>query len=424
MDMPSKELWVGVDWADEEHQVCIVDADGELVESFAVPHRADALKDMGRRLRASGRVAGVAIETPRHLIVYQLLAEGFVVYPINPETSHKWCKALSPAGATTDPDQAYALADGLSHHHARLRPLLPDEAQSRELALLCEAEVDLIRQRTAFVNELQHRLKDYFPAAMECFDDWTSPSAWDFVAALPTPQALADAPERKLYAFLKNHHIGAGPRWQDRIARRKEATTWPSDPAMLAVSPWRVQALVALLRTLETQLKSFRRRIEALFAQHPDAQLFASLPGAGPKLAPRLAAHFGSQRGRYESARSVQQLAGCVPVTTKSGKSKKVYCRRACQKPFRNTLHQFAFASLKDSQWARASYDMARDRGQSHARALRTVGAKWVKVVYRMWVSRTPYNEAVYLASLIRHHSPIIQWMQSHENQEKPSRKT
>jgi transposase len=183
MDASSKEIWVGVDWADEEHQVCVVDDDGQVVDAFALPHQAQALNALAARLRLGGRVAGVAIETPRHLIVHQLIAEGFVVYAVNPEVSHKWCKALSVAGASTDPDQAFALADGLRHHHARLRALLPDDTPTRELRLLCEAELDLIEQRTALVNELQDRLKTFHPVPLAWFGEWTSPSAWDFVMA-------------------------------------------------------------------------------------------------------------------------------------------------------------------------------------------------------------------------------------------------
>jgi transposase len=234
--------------------------------------------------------------------------------------------------------------------------------------------------------------------------------------AFPTPQALAEASERTLYAFLKGHRIGLSPKWQERVAARGEATSWPSDPAVQAVMPLRVHALVALLRTLKTQLDELRRRIRAAYRDHPAGALFASLPRSGEKLGPRLLGHFGTQPGRYESARSVQQLAGCVPVTRQSGKSKKVYFRRACQKRFRNALHQYALSSLQGSAWARACYDLACERGQSNAQALRAVGARWIKIIYRMWITHTPYDEAVYLASLIRHGSPIIAWMQSHKN--------
>lgn len=424
MDTWLNALWAGVDWADEEHQVCVVDTAGKVVAAFALPHQAEALQGLGSRLRALGPIAGVAIETPRHLLVHQLLADGFLVYPLNPSISHKWCEALSVAGATHDPSQAFALADGLRHHHERLRPLLPDDPATRELAILCKAEVSLIRNQTALVNQLQATLKDFHPVAIAWFEDWTCPSAWEFAVVFPTPAAVAEAPEKKLYAFLARQHIAASPLWQERIAGRSDAARWPSDPAAEAGLPLLVASLVAVLRTLREELAKHRRRIEALFARQPDAALFDSLPGAGRKLAPRLLAHFGTQRGRYESAKALQQLAGTVPVTQQSGKSKEVRFRRACQKDFRNTMHQFAFCSLRKSEWARAAYHRARDRGQGHAHALRTVAAQWLKIIYRMWVTNTPYNEALYLASLIRHRSPLIAWMQSQNNGEKTSKRT
>ena len=424
MDTPANVLWAGVDWADEAHQVCVVDSAGQVVEAFAVAHQAEALAGLTRRLRSLGQVAGVAIETPRHLVVNQLLADDFVVYPVNPSVSHKWCEALSVAGATDDPSQAFALADGLRHHHERLRPLVPDDPATRQLALLAAAECDLIEEQTSLVLKLEALLKSFHPVAMEWFEDWTSPSAWDFVVAFPTPQAVAGASEKKLYGFLARHHIGASPRWQERIAARKDAAAWPRDPIAETAAPVHVASLVALLRTLAAQLRKFRQRIEGLFEDHPDAALFRSLPAAGRKLAPRLLAHFGTRRERFESARPLQQLAGVAPVTKKSGKHKEVCFRHACQKSFRNALHQFTFCSLRESEWARASYHRARERGQSHAHALRTVGYQWLKIIYRMWVTRTPYNEALYLASLIRHGSPLIAWIHSEKNAEKPSKRT
>jgi len=328
------------------------------------------------------------------------------------------------AGATDDPSQAFALADGLCHHHERLRPLLPEDPNTRQLALECANECDLIEEQTRLVLKLQAILKQSQPWALEWFEDWTSPSAWDFAVVFPNSRALRAAPEKKLYALLARHHIGAGPRWQALIAGRKDAPEWPSDPAAVAAGAAQVARLVALLRTLREQLRKARARIEQLFREHPDAAVFSSLPGAGPKLAPRLLAHFGTQRGRFESARPLQALAGVAPVTKSSGKQKKVSFRHACQKDFRNTMYQFAFCSLRDSEWARASYHRACDRGQSHARALRTVAYQWLKIIHRMWVTHTPYNEALYMASLIRHRSPLITWMQEEARGEKSSKRT
>ena len=269
MDTSLNVLWAGVDWADESHQVCVVDTAGKVVASFAIAHQAEALQGLGSRLRALGPVAGVAIETPRHLIVHQLLAEGFLVYPINPSMSHKWCEGLSVAGATDDPAQAFALADGLCRRHEHLRPLLPDDPKTRELALLCRSEVSLIAHQTALVNQLQAALKEFHPVAAAWFEDWARPSAWDFVVAFPTPAAVAGASKKKLYGFLARHRIPPSRRWQEQIEHHKDASRWPSDPAAEAALPQLVASLVAVLRTLREQLAKLRRRIEALFAEHP-----------------------------------------------------------------------------------------------------------------------------------------------------------
>ncbi|MCP4640875.1 MAG: IS110 family transposase, partial [bacterium] len=254
-----------------------------------------------------------------------------------------------------------------------------------------------------------------YPLAIAWFDDWTTLTAWDFIITFPTPEALRTADRREFMGFLKRHGIRLSPRWSQRVDHERKESTWPSDPVLSDARSVYAIALVRELQTLREQLKAYRKRIEALFAQHPDAALFRSLPGAGPKLAPRLLAAFGSDRGRYESAHSLQQLSGCVPVTRQSGKRRKVLFRRACQKAFRTTLHQFADHSRGRCVWARAVYQRACDAGHGHAHALRILASRWLKIIYRMWMTRTPYNESFHLAQLIRRGSPVIETIRTTE---------
>jgi len=359
------------------------------------------------RLRAAGEVAGVAIETTRHLVMHALLEAGFTVYAINPKLSHAWRKGVSVVEAKSDGMDAWVLAEGLRVHHGHLRSYIADDAQTRQLAMLCHDEQHLIEQRTALVSALQAALKQYFPLALQWFSKWSAPAAWDFILTFPTPQALKRATKKKLCGFLARHYIGLGPIWQQRIAARDKATTFMGDIATTEAKSMLAVGLAKQLRTLQAVLEIYRDKIEMMFDHHPDAALFKSLPGAGPKLAPRIATIFGCDRLRYASAHGVQELTGTVPVTRQSGRSKTVAFRRACRKPFRNTMHQFAFCCLRNSVWARAYYDAARRQGQSHAQALRNLGARWLKIIYRMWVERTPYDEQRYLDALVRRNSPL-----------------
>ena len=158
--------------------------------------------------------------------------------------------------------------------------------------------------------------------------------------------------------------------------------------------------MIAVIGRLESEL-------ERLFAQHPDHDLFEGLPGAGEALAPRLATAFGSDRDRYESPEDIQKFSGIAPVTEKSGKSKWVHWRRACPKFVRQTFHEFAAASCQKSLWARAYYEQQRQRGANHHAAVRSLAYKWIRILYRCWKDRVPYDEQVYLKSLQRHRSPL-----------------
>jgi transposase len=416
MVMPSYPLWAGIDWGDKAHALSIVNAQGRVVARHRIEHSAEGLDRLVAILADAGPVAGVAIEKNRHPVIDKLLEAAHTVYPVNPKVSKSWRECLAVDPAKADPSDADTLANGLRLFHDSLRPWRPDDPKTRELRVLVRAECDFIADRTALANRLKACLKAYYPQALGWFSNLTTPTAADFVIAFPTPDALRRATDATLTKFLAVHTIGLSPCWKQRLASRASGAQWPSDAATIAARSVQAVALAKQLRTLAHILRDYRQRIEALYADHEDAEVFSSLPGAGPKLAPRLLVHLGTDRTRYDDAGALQALSGSVPVTKASGGSGGARFRWACQKDFRTALFQFAFTSLRSSVWARAFYDRARARGKSHAQALRMLGAKWLKIIYRMWVDRRPYDERLYLASLIRHRSPLIAWMQQTHN--------
>ncbi|MFC1806279.1 IS110 family transposase [Planctomycetota bacterium] len=412
--------WAGIDWGDKAHALTVVDAQGNVVARRRIEHSAEGLDLLVAILAERGPIAGVAIEKTQHLVIDKLLEAAHTVYPVNPKVGKSWRECLGVDPAKNDPADGDLLAKGLRLFHDTLRPLRPDDPKTRELRLLSRAESGFIADRTALANRLKDCLKQYYPQALGWFSDFTTLTAADFVIAFPTPEALRRATDAKLIKFLAAHCIGLGPRWKQRLASRASGARWPSDDATVAARSVQAVALAKQLRTLARILTDYRQRIEALYGEHEDAAIFSSLPGAGPKLAPRLLTHFGTDRTRYSDAGAVAALSGSVPVTKESGGSGGARFRWACQKGFRNTLFLFAFTSLRSSLWARAFYDRARARGKTHPQALRMLGAKWLKIIYRMWVDRRPYDERLYMASLIRHQSPLIAWMQGAQN---PGRK-
>src|SRR5690606_37920790 len=178
-------------------------------------------------------------------------------------------------------------------------------------------------------------LKQYFPAALNFFSDWTSPVAWEWLKKYPTPARFAAASESMLYAFLRKHRVGISALWQERVQSRKKACDWPADEELTEAYAMRVLQLVSRLKVTETQLVKYRKRIEDLFGTHPDKSIFEPLPGAGRKLAPRLLSMFGTDRTRYECSDAISQLGGAAPVTFTSGRKTTVRMRRACRKPWR-----------------------------------------------------------------------------------------
>ena len=187
------------------------------------------------------------------------------------------------------------------------------------LRLLCRDEVALIEERTALINQLQSALREYYPAALEAFEDWTMLSAWAFVEAFPTPQALVSAGKRKWEKFLHTEHLARPQTYQKRMEIFAHAAEFVSGQALTRAKSRLALARVRMLRVLQSQIDSYRAQIEKLFAQHPDHDLFGSLPGAGPKIAPRLLGEIGSDRSRFEDPCALQCLAGTAPVSYQSG---------------------------------------------------------------------------------------------------------
>jgi hypothetical protein len=290
------------------------------------------------------------------------------------------------------------------------KALKPEEPLIKELRLLCRDEVSLIEQRSAVIQQLRHALAEYYPAALEAFEDLTSVSAWMFLERFPTPQALVQAGKRKWQNFLHSRRLWGsdqGPRRMEIFARATQfAGTAPTVKAksLLALS------LVQMLFTLEKQLGIYRQRIEELFASHPDHDLFGSLPGAGAKIAPRLLSEIGDDRDRFGGdVQALQCLGGTAPVTKRSGKSRHVHQRWACNKHLRHTLHLFAEQSLSRCVWAERYYQHHRQKDRGHANALRRLAHRWLKIIHKMWMDRTPYDAELHHRNQLQHGSWIFQ---------------
>lgn len=410
MDEP--RFWVGVDWADQSHAICCLDDNGQPCWTDHVEHEQEQIKRLAHRLRQMKGTVSIAIETAHGLLFEDLMNTGLSIYAINPKQAKSWRKDLSVNAPKSDQADAYTLAEGIRLFHQRLKPLVAEDPISRELRLLCRDEVTLIQERVEMLNRWQATLKEFYPLVLEWFSDPNCRSAWDFVLEFPTPAAAHHASRNKLVGFLKRHYIGMSPLWLKRIDDLKQMEPWEADTATERAKSLLAVSLAKQLRTIEAVLETYRDKIESIFAQMPDNDIFGSLPGAGPKIGPRLAAEIGGDRNRFPEPSALLCHAGVVPLTESSGKHRVVKIRWGCNKYLRDVVHQWAFLSLERCEWARAFYDAARDSGQDHATALRNLGRKWLKILWRMWQDCSPYDESKYLASLERHGSPLMKLIQ------------
>jgi transposase len=401
--------YAGFDWAKDHHDVIIVDRGGQIVADFQIAHSAPGWQQWREQLAALGTAAVAAtVETSQGVVVEQLLHSGVTVYPVSPRSAKCYRERKIPSGNKTDRGDAWSLADALRVDGHGWKALAPEDPLVAELRLLCRDEVALIEERTALINQLQSALHEYYPAALEAFEDWTLPSAWAFVERFPTPQLLQKAGRRQWEKFLHAQRLARPQTYAQRLEIFARAGEFVSGEALTRTKSRLALVRTRMLRTLQNQLDAYRTEIEKLFAEHPDHDLFGSLPGAGPKLAPRLLGEIGADRARFSDPTGLQCLAGTAPVSSQSGQIHKVKLRRHCNKPLRHTVHLWANLSRQSCAWAGVYYDQLRQRGKSHACALRCLGQRWLKILWKMWQTHAAYDPELHARNQLKHGSWVL----------------
>ena len=408
--LSQQRAFVGFDWASDHHNVVVEDQHGKIVEDFRFDDTAEGWQVLIKKLSKYRDVA-VAIETSSGATVERLLEAGYAVYPVNPKAAKRYRERQAPSGTKTARIDGWSLADALRLDGHTWRRLKPDDPLTVELRLLCRDEIALIEQRTALVCQLRAALGEYYPVALEAFDDWTLPSAWVFIEAFPTPTALSKAGKRRWEKFLHTHKLYRPETYQKRLDLFAQAEVFCGSQATTNAKSMLAVALAGQLRVLQNHLDKFRDRIKKLFVEHPDHDLFGSLPGAGEKLAPRLLAELGDDRERFDSPDALRCYAGTAPVSYQSGQVSKVRFRRACQKTLRHTVHLWAHLSRSKCSWAQAYYEKKRDEGQSHACALRCLGQRWLKILWKMWQTRRRYDPELHQRNQLKHGSWVLELM-------------
>ena len=403
--------YVGIDSADTKHDTCL-QAAGDTEHQFdCIPHQVARIDEWAKALhqRYGGPIA-VALELAKGPIVAALQKyDLFVLFPINPSTLAKYRVAFKPSRAKDDPTDAELALDLLLRHPERFTPLKPQSAAMRSLLSLIEQRRELVNDKTRFTNRLCNTLKQYYPQALDWFEQTDTVLFCDFLNRWPTLMAVKRARKTTLAAFFHAHNGRRAKLIEARLQSIRVATPLTEDPGIVAPCRLHVLAVVEQLRTTLTAINRFDEEIATVASSLPDYALFQSLPGAGPHLAPRLLAAFGEQRDRFQGADELLKYSGIAPVTERSGKKSWVHWRWQCPTFLRQTFVEWAGQTINKSFWAGAYYRQQRAKGSSYQAAVRALAFKWIRILYRCWQTRTPYDESTYLNALRERGSALLQ---------------
>ncbi len=386
----------GLDWASNEHAVCVLDEAGTVRARFVVAHSAAGITELRRRLAAFGPPASlpVAIERPSGLLVDALIDAGHPVVPIHPNALKASRPRYSAAQGKSDPGDAFILADLLRTDGHRFHALCPDGDETRALRALVRTRDDLVAERVALANQLRALLDSFWPGAAVIFADVDSPIALAFLNRYPTPQSADHLGEKRLGAFLAREGYCGRRAPGELLQRLRCAPSGLAAKAECEAKELLVRALVAVLEPLVTQIQKLTAAVEHAVTQHADGAIVMSFPRAGRLNAAQILAELGDDRGRFASHEHLAAEAGVAPVTFASGKHRGVAFRYACNKRLRRALTCFADNSRRDSPWAADVYRRARARGCHHPHAVRILARAWTRILWRCWHNHLAYDPA------------------------------
>jgi len=393
-------VFLGVDWAEEHHDVCMLDEQGKVLGRAQV---ANSLHGVGRihalvaeHSEESSEVV-VGIETDRGLLVQALLAAGYQIYAINPLAVDRYRDRHSVSGAKSDAADAKVLADLVRTDRNNHRPVAGDSAQVEAVKLLARAHQSLVHSRQRQVNQLRSALHEFNPAALEAFkDDLGGRDAVAVLEYAPTPIRGRSVSQAKLISALRR--AGRERNLKARATELQGILQQPhlEQPATLvAAYGVIVKSCVRLIRELNAQTTELEQELTKSFELHPDAELYLSLPGLGFVLGARVIGEFGDDPNRYSDAKGRRAYSGMAPITRASGTRHVVLARYARNRQLADACYLWAFSSLKRSAGAHQYYRALRARGKSHAQAIRALGNRWVSILHGCLRHRQLYSETV-----------------------------
>jgi transposase len=387
------ERTAGIDLASEEHRLVVVDREGRRLEQRRIAHSEEGVAALVRRLRELD-VARVAIERPNGLVVDRLLEAGIAVVPVHPNQLAAARERYRSGGGKSDGFDAYVLAELARTDMHRLRLLEPNGDETRALKALTRARDDLVGQRVALANQLRAQLDAFWPGAAHIFAEVDSPIALCFLERYPSPEDARGLGAKRLAGFLARNGYCGRRSAAELLERLRCAPQGRAGELETEARRAVVLGLVAALRPIVEQIKLLTSEIRGMLSEHPDGHIFRSL-FRDPKsvvTAAELLAEIGDRRERYDTRNRLEAHAGQSPVAIESGKKKVASFRWACNKTLRDAVGVLADSSRKHNPWAQKIYADAIARGCDHPHAIRILGRAWLRIIWRLWHDRTPYD--------------------------------
>jgi transposase len=394
-------LFVGDDWAQDHHDIEVMDAAGKVLARKRLPEGAAGMAQLHGLIGQfvpeddmdSAEVV-VGIETDRGPWVAALTTAGYLVFPVNPLQASRYRERHGVSRAKSDAGDAHMLADMVRTDSHQLRPAAGDSPEAEGIKVLARTHKTLIWERTRAVQRLRHQLGEYFPAALEAFEDLDAPDALELLARAPEPARAARLTRAQVSAALKRARRRNIPERATAILAALRGDHLGQPEVLTAAYAATARALLAVITTLNEQVKILQGQVEEHFGRHPDAEIYRSQPGLGAVLGARVLAEFGDDPARYRDGKARRNYAGTSPVTRASGKKKVVAARFIHNDRLVDALRAQAFASLNASPGARAFYDDLRTRGIEHNDALRRLANRLVGILHGCLKTRTLYDEA------------------------------
>ncbi len=394
------KLYIGIDWSERKHDIVILNPAGAILANMVIAHSVDGFREFDQvrqKLGAGPEECMLGLETAHNLLIDFLWGQGYSqIYVLPPSSVNSSRGQFKVSGAHDDQQDAALIAELLRRDSHKFRPWHPGGALLQAVRARVSFLQYLTRQSVQLSNRLRSVLLRYYPASLEVFSGLGAQITLELILAYPSPSAADQLTWPEFQYFAKTHHYPQPKRLPACFARL-QAPHPQASASVTQAYQMEAMTLARLLLEVINAKNDVRRNLQDLYMQHPDYALFHSLPAAGEILEPALLSKFGEDRQRFPTANSLQVLAGTCPVTKKSGKSKVVTFRRACDREFQQIAQQWAKASLRESVWANAYYMEVLKHSRSASHALRCLANRWLAVAWRVWQDQIPYNETYHL---------------------------